>query len=245
MLMRETLEELYSRQRLSQRAVARLLKVGHTTVRRYLERYGIPTLERDVFVWNEDAAYLLGALLGDGCAYISHNGRLTTKMYRVDLQVSDEAFARRVFDTGKRIPHLRPHWYKPQVVKNSIKISTRYKVGFLSKKLYQLLSDLKNEPFGLLNLIENTKQAIFLLSGFFDAEGCHCEKDHRHYLKMTNTNYDLLSISQLILQKIGFDFRLVRTRKADTKQKTLYDLISTKRSEINSFLCEVSHGRKG
>lgn len=72
-ISRVALEQLYCNQRLSQRAVARELNVGNSTVRRYLKKYGIPTLERDVFEWNQDAAYILGALLGDGSAYLSHN----------------------------------------------------------------------------------------------------------------------------------------------------------------------------
>ncbi len=240
MLSREVLEELYSNQRLSQRAVARKLGIGHTTVRKYLKRYGIATLERDIFEWNEDAAYILGALLGDGCAYMSHNGK-SAKMHRVDLGVGDEIFARRVFDAALRIG-LRPHWYKPQVLTNSIKTYTRYKVGFLSKKLYQMVRDLRAEPFGLLDLVKDTKQASFLLAGFYDAEGHHHTKSSRwYYLQISNTNVPLLSVMNLMLKKIDLDFRLRLVRKEQGNWKPLYRLVSTKHADIDSFLETVSN----
>jgi len=243
MLVRETLEELYSNQRLSQRAIARKLGIGHTTVRRYLKKYGISTLERDVFEWNEDAAYILGALLGDGCAYTSYSNT-SPLIYRTDLAVSDKGFAKRVFDAALRIG-LRPHWYKSQTLTNSIKTYTRYKVGFLSNKLYQMVRDLRAEPYGLLALIEDIKQASFLLTGFYDAEGCHCTKNTRwHRLEMSNTNMPLLSVMSLMLKKIDLDFRIRLAKKEREKRKAIYRLVSTRNADINSFLETVSNVRR-
>ncbi len=241
---RRALEELYSQQRLSQRAVARHLDVTYGTVRYYLKKYDIPTIDRDAFDWNEDIAYILGAMLGDGCAYISYhcNGRSGIKyaLYRVDLAVCDELFAKRVFDSAKRTK-LRPHWYKPQILTNSIKTYTLYKVGFLSRHLYQLVKDIKEEPFKLLELIQNNKEAIFLLAGFYDAEGHYCNKDKRHYhLQMSNTNIPLLSMLKLILEKIGYEFRLRLVRRDNIKRKALYVLLATRHSTIDSFLEEIS-----
>lgn len=242
LIARETLEELYSKERLSQRAVARKLNVGHTTVRRYLGIYGIPTLERDVFDWNEDTAYIVGALLGDGCAYTSYSNT-SPLIYRVDLAVSNERFARRIFNAALRIG-LRSHWYKPQVVTNSVETYTRYKVGFLSKRLYQLISDLKLEPLKLLDLIKDTNEALFFVAGFYDAEGYYCNKSSRwYYLQMSNTNVPLLLAINLVLKKIDYDFRLRLVRKGEEKRKPLYRLVSTRRSVINSFLQETNEIR--
>ena len=241
-IARETLEELYSKLRLSQRAVARKLGIPYTTLRNYLKKYGVATLERDVFQWNEDTSYLVGALLGDGCAFRSYGGHSPLR-YRVELAVSDEIFARRVFNSALRIG-LCPHWYKPQTFKNSIKTYTCYKVGIDSEKLYQLIINLKLEPIKLLDLIQNSKEASYLLAGFYDAEGCYVNKNSRWYhLQMSNTNIPLLSTLKLVSEKIGYDFRLRLVRKAQGNWKPLYRLVSTKRSEIYSFLGQVTEIR--
>lgn len=240
---RGVLEELYSQQRLSQRAVARHLGVAYGAVQYSLKKYGIPTIDRDAFDWNEDLAYILGAMLGDGCAYISYGGH-SPILYRVDLQVGSEVFARRVFDAARRVG-LRPHWYKPQVLTNSIKTYTRYKVGFLSKRLYQLVKDIKEEPSKLLELIQDSRQAISFLAGFYDAEGHYCNKDKRHYhLQMSNTNVPLLSVLKLILEKIGYDFRLRLVRRESIRTKPLYVLYATRHSTIDSFLEETTEVKR-
>ncbi len=240
---RNILQELYCKQRLSQRAVARHLDVPYGTVRYYLKKYGIPTLDRDAFGWNENIAYILGAMLGDGSAYVSNNGTKTI-MHRVDLSVCDELFAKRVFDSAKRTK-LRPHWYKPQILTNSIKTYTRYKVGFLSKHLYQLVKGIKEEPFKLLELIQDKKQAISVLAGFYDAEGHYCNKDKRHYhLQISNTNVPLLSVMKLILEKLGYEFRLRLVRREGVRRKPLHILLATRHSIIDSFLGETSEVKR-
>jgi intein-encoded DNA endonuclease-like protein len=165
--------------------------IGRSTIRDWLRGVhspynsrGIPSLE--LLKPSEDLANVIGVVLGDGYTYKGSN-RCDIGLRAKDKEFVEE-FGRRLANVLGRKP-IRPK-FREGVGK--------YVVEAVSKTLYELLKkpvDLKRiKPY-----VEHCpKCAAAFLRGLFDSDG---NIDKRGYIKLYNTNYEVLIYAQKLLWK--------------------------------------------
>jgi intein-encoded DNA endonuclease-like protein len=144
--------------------------------------------------------YLIGAFIGDGCAFYHKK----TRSYRIIFEVKDADFIESINDTvekvlGKRYSIYRNSW-------------NGYSVVIYSKELYQLLM----QPLEKLEKIILQYPSSFL-RGFFDAEGS--VDINGRSIKMTNKNYERLLLVQKCLRLLGINSYIRKRTRED-----IYDL---------------------
>jgi len=146
----------------------------------------IPSL--DFLRPSEELAYVIGAVLGDGCV---SNPRKND--YIILLQVKDLEFAE---EFGRCIGHvLGRNPPKPRPVKNGT-----FAVQVCSRTLYELLK----KPIDIDRIRQYVEHCIrcicAFLRGFFDSEGtvCGCGK-----IRVHNTDESLLEYVKELLYRLG------------------------------------------
>ena len=180
--------------------------------------------------------YVLGSLLGDGCAYqwkITSNfvilvGNYSfTKKYARRLSKSTNKKSIHYVDRTKNI------WF----------------VRINNFKLFSLLKNSKLDSKYLFNQIKtkSRKSKLYFIEGFFDAEGCvkivkeKNRKTPKICLDITNTNKELLDIIQNLLfntLKIKSNYSIQKSN-IKTNRKTVYHLRIYKKEYVNSFFSQI------
>jgi intein-encoded DNA endonuclease-like protein len=152
---------------------------------------GIPSPE--LFKPSKELAYLIMAILGDGCAYTRIH-KDSRQAYIVRLDACDKEFVEKVARCAGLVLNRPP----PKV--NIIKGTRKYYFEVASKALYELLKKPLEE---LKQYIEHCEECTTsALQAFFDAEGC-VYKDGR--IVAANANYELLVYIQQLLMKSGIE----------------------------------------
>lgn len=187
-------------------------------------RAGKVTLKAEIF-------YVLGALIGDGCVYRwkpTHNfvilvgdKRFTIK-YSKYLKLCIRKQVKPYIDRSKNIWFVRTNNFA----------------------LYELFKKTRSDPVYLDSLITKygKQAALFLIQGFFDAEGCVkiIKEPYRITpkvcLDMTNTNYEVLSLVQrLLLKNLKIEARF-SSQKAYGNRKACHHLRVYRKDDIRKFL---------
>lgn len=162
---------------------------------------------------NSDVAYIVGALLGDGC--------LIENINQIQLRVTSESFANEV---KKRLNKITEIDYK--VTKSNVKKrwkdktyhSTFYNVRCGRKGWFEYFKVLTKKPEILLS-----KDIVILKSfikGYIDAEGCANIKGR--CISVGNTNKNHINLLEKMLQRL--EFKTNRTIGRTTSGKPYYHL---------------------
>jgi len=163
-----------------------------------------------------DLAYVLGALLGDGCSDRYEK--------RITLSVKDEEFADRFAKALRRM---------------GIGVYRRFKDGFYhvvgnSLTFHKWLENLSLESLkGIVN-----SYPIDFLKGFFDAEGSFivATKTRQLFCKIHNTREDLIELIKETIVRLGFQVRKeVRRYKLNRKDLYILSILGGK-EEVRRFL---------
>ncbi|MHC1623358.1 MAG: LAGLIDADG family homing endonuclease [Candidatus Methanospirareceae archaeon] len=181
--------------------IAKKFGVHWHTLRRFLKENGVklkiykpsrrlkPNLQP-----SPELAYLLGALLGDGCCYDKGSSPF------VRLSVKEEIFARKVAESLAKIG-LRPRIKRG---KDGLWSTTAFSVEFC--RWYKSLTYDKIREIA-------TQYPLEFLRGFYEAEGgCYYERGSL-YIKIANKQRELLEICKTILSSIGYRSSIIKRTK--------------------------------
>lgn len=189
--------------------------------------------------YKKELFYVLGALLGDGCAYHWKKGNVKTLVL-----IGDYNFTKKY--TEKLTKCSRNN------VKNYIDRSKNIwfvRIGNIT--LYNLFKEIRLDLNKLIDLIkkDNYKyNSLEFIEGFFDAEGCvkiikePVRKTPKICLDITNTNYGILEIiKNLLKENLDIEARY-SIQKADNKKnkQIAYHLRIYKKEYIRRFLENMS-----
>jgi len=139
-------------------------------------------------------AYTLGVLMGDGSVSKGKNGR-----YLIQLNVKDEDFADTFMSSLEAIG-LNPSKY-------CYKRRKHFYIRAYSKLFHDWYKSLSYHR--IENFISSDNLAIPFLKGFFDSEGCIAKAK---ILCANNKNWELLSIIKKLLERLGIQSRINKTR---------------------------------
>ncbi len=245
---RDELNDLYWDKKLTTAEIAKLKGVRRRTVSKWLKKLGIRARSQseafEIYFakhehWNKgkgirihpdlhmstDLAYILGVLKGDGWVSDARSS------WRIVLNQTREAFARS-FEKALRNIGLNA---RITVLRNRGLYVTRAS----SAEFVQWYKSLG------LNQIEEMVQAerdyeIAFIRGFYESEGSNVigkkgpRGGFRWSLQMVGKNYQLISMVQKMLDRLGYRFALYSYSKRE-----LYSLQSSRKEENFMFLKEI------
>jgi len=187
--------------------------------------------------YNDSLFYVLGSLLGDGCAYYWKK----RDKYMVHL-VGEKEFIEKYSDklancTGKKI--------KGYIDRN--KNIWNHKTWNI--ELYQLLKKAREKKEIIINLLNKGdyyNNSIQIIEGFFDAEGCvkiineKIRKTPKICLDITNVDFELLEIIKRLLMdslkiEARYSIQKAGISKNGTKHQKAYHLRIYKKEHIRKF----------
>ena len=198
-----------------------------------MNRLGI--LDRDIVLKkifepqniDEDLAWLLGVVCGDGCLE-----KYRKCHYRISLSTIDKKFAKTFIEKINKVFHLNEK-FKNRVVTNNNK-SRYYKVQIDGKNLYNFF--MKFGPFGSFkwrvpNQILNSSLKIknSFLKGFYDSEGS-INSYRKNYKKIRAVSVNRVGLKGVLklLNDNGIEINLI-------EEKNCYSLNIYREEHINTF----------
>ncbi len=177
-----------------------------------------------------DAAYLLGALLGDGGMYTEKRSSGSTEYRVVWTQKQLEYLENSIRPRLERLMGKLGIRAKVQL----LKVGRRYEICVGSKSLYRYFETLK----GGINQLANIDWFMrFFTRGFYDAEG----RKSLETMEIYNTDRSILQLIQDYLKRhdISSSLLLKEPAKPGIRNKAIYVLRVDKRHK-NSFMNIVS-----
>ncbi len=190
--------------------------------------------EKEVF-------YLIGALLGDGCAYHWKKMNKYSIMLVGEKEFIEKFSVKITLCTGRKVKGN---------INRSAKIWQLISYNF---ELYLLIKGLKMDlkKIGELPFIEKYDNSLQFIEGFFDAEGCvkiikeKVRKTPKICLDICSTDQPILEVIRKLLQKhLGIEARYsIQEPKASWKsnnKKTVYYLRIYKKEYIRKFFEKMS-----
>lgn len=241
MLTASQLEELYQERKLSQRQIAKLCGVDHTTIGDWLCKYGIPSRSLSEAARNRrycklkpnleitpNFAYLLGIIWGDGHV-CGEAGK-----YEVGVSCGNDVMANECLELLREVG-LHPRKYYVDQSKYGSNFHGYYKVVAYSKKLAEWLKSLSLE--GLRGLFKKDILIGNFWRGMFLAEGYVWRGRQLH---IANTNKELLDWGKVVLETLGYHPTLYsRSYPKHPTWKPLYRLCLQRKAEVCRFLEET------
>ena len=244
------LQELYIDKGLSAIKIGKMFGRNEATIRYHLKKFKIqmrspetgfihPNLEV-----NENLAYILGVIFGDGC--------VTKNKHRIFLNTTSETFAKSFGHALKKIG-LHPCFYMVKLSGKNVKprfytiyqeINPKYKDAFYvvaaSKAFYIWFKSLTLN--NLQKLLMEMDCIKGFLRGFYESEGSISHKTKNAWqIVIYNTNIQLIKIVQEFLTRLGFShsLRIIRPKNKRLKNEySVYILGGTK--EVMRFVREVN-----
>ncbi len=165
---------------------------------------------------NEDLAYVLGVIFGDGCAYYGK-----TSWY-VQLTTTSETFNRSFENALKKLGYTvttdiekrkaPSHWKK------------QWRTYACSVELVRWVKKLREDINKLKELIKTKEYVIAFLRGFYESEGS-LKRNGAHSVSLTisNTNKYLVEFVEELIEKIGFKTSVYTIQKKG-RRKTAYEI---------------------
>ncbi len=196
-----------------------------------------PTFSSKKLLLKKELFYVLGALLGDGCAY--HWKKGNTKSL---ILIGDERFTKKYTE---KLSKCSTNNVKNYIDRN--KNIWFVRVGNIT--LYNLFKEIRLDLKKLESLIEkgNYKDnSIEFIEGFFDAEGCvkiireKVRKTPKICLDIANTNLEILNlIENLIRINLGINSKISKQIDKRKNRKIMYHLRIYKKEDIGKFLKNI------
>lgn len=185
-------------------------------------------------------AYVLGVLYGDGSASKYHlkNGGFA---YAFRLKVIDKEF---VDSFKSALEKIGLHSSRVYIEKpNQENLQDLFFVKMFSKPFYTWFKGLMwGHVYEFIKTIEMKREFI---RGFYESEG-HLSRNHPERkndkcwrVGITNTNLELITLVQRILNDLGFFFFSHKARPRPPRRQK-YDLRLNKREAVERFLTEIN-----
>lgn len=172
------------------------------------------------FIKDINKAYLIGAVMGDGCVnYYCYGPR--RQHYLIQFMNTSKLFVNEVLKTMKCLG------IKPRFIKREKK----YIGAYNKKPLYQVQGNNRDFVMWFKNtsletfekwLTSDVRFAVLFLKGFYEAEGSYDAKD-RQCVSFVNTSKDLIDLVKHLIEYLGFKTH-VPYNKAIPSGKIKYDL---------------------
>ncbi|MEK6792299.1 MAG: LAGLIDADG family homing endonuclease [Nanoarchaeota archaeon] len=210
------------------------------TIYEWLANRQSPTGSTGKIKYNSELFYVLGALLGDGCAYKWKKGG----GYLVNL-IGDKDFTEKYANKISKCIERK--------VKNYINRSKNiYFVNINNLELFMLFKEIRSNLGKIMEMLnKNKEQSLLFLEGFFDAEGCvkiikeKVRKTPKICLDITNTNYELLEVMRKILEEqleieARYSIQKPELGKDGLLRKEAYHLRIYKKEYIKRFFENIS-----
>jgi len=225
---------LESYERKPAKEVARVL--GRTVVAVYIKarKMGLRRFKPDLEL-SPTLSYLLGALLGDGCAYVQ--GQKDKRSYIIQLATTEKKFAECVSEAFKRINICS--------ILDYVRKKGQWRVRACNKYFFDYLKGLTLDQ--LKQLTERKKNCIAFLKGFYEAEG-YFHKNHQPNnpdITISNTNAELLNFVKKSLERLGFHPCFYKVCKGTEKRKPLYRVDLCRTPEVKRFIRIIQPVIKG
>lgn len=213
--------------------VTSIFNLGYGTVYDWIT-YNHSQFGKRKITFVKELFYVLGALLGDGCAYYWKKGR----KYGVIL-VGDELFIRKFTDKlYKCIPR--------RITGSIIRSKNCWQAKTWNIELYSLFKKIRQDKKFLLDMAksgsfkENGKEFV---EGLFDAEGCvkiikeKVRITPKICLDITNTDKEILDLAKLFLKEAVNIESHYSIQKANplTNRLTAYHLRIYKKEYVKTF----------
>lgn len=148
---------------------------------------------------NENLAYIIGLLKGDG--YVGHYGWT----YRIVVDTTSKKIANNTFNALKTIG-LNP-FIQRVIPSNSIGKQMQYRIIAHSKLFYEFYKKLTTEKLRML--LDTKERIIGFVRGFYEAEGqIWKSKDGTICIAIHNTDLELLKLVKSLLERLGLYFNL-------------------------------------
>lgn len=192
--------------------------------------------------YNREIFYVLGALLGDGCAYYWKKGKIYMVIVSGEKEFINKYSDKLFLCMGKKIKGY------PERSKNVWHLKT------CNIELYTLLKDVRKNLDFLSNLLEkgnDYENSLQLIEGYFDAEGCvkvikePVRKTPKICLDLCSTDYPVLElIKQLLKEHLNIEARYSIQKpfigRDGSPRKKLYHLRIYKKEYIRKFFEHLS-----
>ena len=182
--------------------------------------------------FNENLAYILGIIKGDGCININKY----TKGHIVIVHTIDKSLANNFYDSLKKL-NLNPYMCLVPP-RNGISKKNQYRIQAVSKKFCLWYNSLSLNK--IKKLLDNRKKIIAFLKGFYEAEGCLCKQiknKKRLRITLTHTDIKLLKLTKNLANKLNFNFILNGPYDPSGFGKKLrYNFTINKQEEVKRFI---------
>ncbi|MGA8905587.1 MAG: LAGLIDADG family homing endonuclease [Candidatus Bathyarchaeia archaeon] len=186
--------------------------------------------------YTKELFYVIGSMLGDGCIYFWKKHYFISLVGELEFAAK---FAKKVsVCTTKR--HAKAYPYRGRNV---------WLVSFQNAELYFLIREIR-EHLGvlsdLLSLGDRSVNALQLVEGFFDAEGCvkvikeRVRRTPKTCLDFCNTNIAFLKlIRETLKDALGIEGRFTSQKGRELNRKVSYHLRIYRKDAIRKFLLHV------
>lgn len=194
----------------------------------------IPPGRKGKIIHNSSFYYVLGALLGDGCAY---NWRITNNYV---ILVGNCEFTKKY---SKQLFKCTKVKVKPHIDRNK----NIWFVRTNNYELFKILKKYRTNSEALINFtFSNNNSKLEFIEGFFDAEGCvkiikeKVRKTPKICLDITNTNKNYLDLIQRLLNEAlninsNYSIQKPKIGKDGLYRKIAYHLRIYKKESIRIF----------
>ena len=200
-------------------------------------QYNLSPFGKKRLVYNKELFYVIGALLGDGCAY--HWKKMDRHM--VILSGEKEFINKYSLKLSKCVNRI----IKGHIVrgKNIWQLTTS---NFELYSLFKKIRDDFNYVHSLIKKSDYKTNSLFFIEGFFDAEGCvkiikeEVRKTPKICLDICSTDFKILELIRILLKKhLGaeakYSIQKSYTGRDNIKRKTCYHLRLYKKEFIRKF----------
>ncbi|MEK6936968.1 MAG: LAGLIDADG family homing endonuclease [Nanoarchaeota archaeon] len=181
---------------------------------------------------DEDLAYILGILKGDGTVFKERGS------YRIVLDITSKEVAISFLNSLKNIG-LNPRLIQRKPKKGNLK-------GQKIKYIVRSMSKIFGEWYKNISIKElenlNKKEMISFIRGFYESEGCLYIAKNKYKtisLIISNTNFDLINLCKNLCEKIGIYFNLngpYENKRQFKNSKQIYALRTAVNSQVHNFL---------
>lgn len=200
----------------------------------------IPKIKPNLEI-NENLAYLLGAIKGDGNVsnnkkYFNINmtksGGSWHKQYRFCFYNQNFDFLRNIYHSMKDIG-LRP------TIKNEAKVIA---ISACSKIMWEWYQELNLTKLELM-LKQNMEYILAFLRGFYEAEGSYYYETgiYKPFVSIINCNFELISLINKLIFELGFSPKLYKIKRGRTafKKGYFYLIHIKKKNDAERFIEKI------